>query len=160
MHDEHNGKLWTIIYKRNVVHDCCFLMGDNSCFYFVLLVDQITLIDGEMSVQTSRFANVWSEIKEICVIFTHLKLWVAVARHNFKRVKIQLFILALQESLKVLIYAQHAPVKNRNEYCCNIYRTISVNSNYISNTSISCYVHVCVCQYCWFMIYTQLVEAD
>ena len=30
----------------------------------------------------------WSQIKQISVIFTHLKLWVAVARHNFKWVKI------------------------------------------------------------------------
>ena len=29
-----------------------------------------------------------SQIKQIWVIFTHLKLWVAVATHNFKRVKI------------------------------------------------------------------------
>ena len=30
-----------------------------------------------------------SQIKQISVIFTHLKLWVAVARHNFKWVKIE-----------------------------------------------------------------------
>ena len=30
----------------------------------------------------------WCEINHIWVIFTHLKLWVAVARHNFKWVKI------------------------------------------------------------------------
>ena len=40
-----------------------------------------------MSVQISRFANVWSQIKQIQVIFTDLKLWVAVARHNFKWLK-------------------------------------------------------------------------
>ena len=28
------------------------------------------------------------ELLQILVIFTHLKLWVAVARHNFKWVKI------------------------------------------------------------------------
>ena len=32
--------------------------------------------------------NAWSQIKEILVIFTHLMLWVVVARHNFKWVKI------------------------------------------------------------------------
>ena len=35
-----------------------------------------------------RFANDWSKIIQIWVIFTHLKLWVAIARHNFKWVKI------------------------------------------------------------------------
>ena len=33
------------------------------------------------------FANIWSHVKQMSVIFTHLKLWVAVARHNFKCVK-------------------------------------------------------------------------
>ena len=31
--------------------------------------------------------DVWSQIKQM-LIYTHLKLWVAVARHNFKWVKI------------------------------------------------------------------------
>ena len=26
----------------------------------------------------------WSQIKQICVIFTHLKLWIAVARHTLQ----------------------------------------------------------------------------
>ena len=33
---------------------------------------------------TSRFAYAWSKIKQIRVIFNHLELWVAVAKHNFK----------------------------------------------------------------------------
>ena len=35
-----------------------------------------------------KSCSVWSQIKQISLIFTHLKLWVAVARHNFKWVKI------------------------------------------------------------------------
>ena len=31
-----------------------------------------------------RLVNTWSQIKQKGVIFTHLKLWVAVASHNFK----------------------------------------------------------------------------
>ena len=35
-----------------------------------------------------RFENIiWSQIKQIWVIFTHLKLWVAVASHNVKWVE-------------------------------------------------------------------------
>ena len=30
----------------------------------------------------------WTQIKQIRVIFIHLKLWVAIARHNFKQVEI------------------------------------------------------------------------
>ena len=41
-----------------------------------------------MSVQTLIFSNAWSQIEQIQVIFTHLKLWVTEARHNFKWVKI------------------------------------------------------------------------
>ena len=47
-----------------------------------------TVIGNEMSGITSTFLNVLSQIKQISVIFTHLKLWIAIARHNFKWVKI------------------------------------------------------------------------
>ena len=50
----------------------CFISRSKECYY------------------ESRFANVWSQLEQIWVIFTHLKLWIAVARHNFKRVKIQI----------------------------------------------------------------------
>ena len=33
------------------------------------------------------FENVCCQIEQISVIFTHSKLWVAVARHNFEWVK-------------------------------------------------------------------------
>ena len=32
----------------------------------------------------SRLANVWSQIKQISVIFTHLKLLFTAVRHNFE----------------------------------------------------------------------------
>ena len=35
-----------------------------------------------------NIGHVWHQIKQIWVIFTHLKLWVAVARHKFKWVTI------------------------------------------------------------------------
>ena len=43
---------------------------------------------------TSRFVNVWSQIKHISVIFNHFRLWIAVARHNLKRLKIQIYYLS------------------------------------------------------------------
>ena len=36
----------------------------------------------------SRFANVWSQIKQLCVMFNYLNLWISVARHNIKWPKI------------------------------------------------------------------------
>ena len=33
--------------------------------YFVLQAEQITVIGNEMSVQTSRFSNIWSKIKQL-----------------------------------------------------------------------------------------------
>ena len=36
---------------------------------------------------TQRFVNVWSQFKQIVVIFKHLRLWIAVARHNLKWLK-------------------------------------------------------------------------
>ena len=49
--------------------------------------DLIAVIRNEMYVETSRFTNVGPQIKKLWVIFTHSKLWVTVARHNFKWVK-------------------------------------------------------------------------
>ena len=50
-----------------------------------------------MSVQTNinlqDLHMVVLKIKKIWVIFTHLKLWVAAARHNFKLVKIQINLI-------------------------------------------------------------------
>ena len=39
----------------------------------------------------SKIANVWSQIKQINVIFTHLKLCLATATHSFKWVNMYLF---------------------------------------------------------------------
>ena len=61
----------------------------------MLLADQITGIANEVNVQTSKFTNVESQIKQIWVILTHLNLWAVVARHNFRRVKFKYFNLAL-----------------------------------------------------------------
>ena len=37
---------------------------------------------------------VLSQIKKLLVIFTHLNLWAAVARHNFKWFKIQIILFS------------------------------------------------------------------
>ena len=37
-----------------------------------------------------NFTNAWSQINQIGLIVNHLKLWIAVAKHNFKWVKIQI----------------------------------------------------------------------
>ena len=78
----HSGK--TRIYAVN-----SYPADRDYCrFHSVLLVDQITVIGNEMCVQISRFANICAQIIQIGVVFNRLKLWVAVARHIFKWVKI------------------------------------------------------------------------
>ena len=42
-----------------------------------------------MFAKTLRIANVWSQIKQI-VIFNHMRLWIALTRHNLKWVEIQI----------------------------------------------------------------------
>ena len=63
-----DGRFW----RLKTVHEY-------SRFYSVLLANSINVIENEMCVKTSRFANGLSQFKQILVIFTHLKLWVAVA---------------------------------------------------------------------------------
>ena len=43
-----------------------------------------------MSIKLAKLGYVSIQIVHIYDIFTNLKLWVAVARHNFKWVKIQI----------------------------------------------------------------------
>ena len=43
-------------------------------------------------VQSGGIGNVCLQIKEISAIFTYLKLWIALARHNIKCVKIKLYL--------------------------------------------------------------------
>ena len=43
-----------------------------------------------MCQQLARFEKSWPAFCQIWIIFTHLKLWIASARHNFKWVKIQI----------------------------------------------------------------------
>ena len=45
-----------------------------------------------------KFVNVWCQIKQILLIFTHMKLWVAIARHNFMWVK--MFIVFIMFMLR------------------------------------------------------------
>ena len=40
--------------------------------------------------QSARFENSWPPFCQIWIIFTHLKLWIVSARHNFKWVEIQI----------------------------------------------------------------------
>ena len=40
--------------------------------------------------QSARFEKSWPTFCQIWIIFTHLKLWIASATHNFKWVKIQI----------------------------------------------------------------------
>ena len=48
-----------------------------------------------MGIQIGRLSYLLFQTVKMCVIFTSLKLWVAVARHNFKRVKIKFYNLSL-----------------------------------------------------------------
>ena len=79
---------WTCLNLAVKELTVCLLITTIVVFNLFFLTDQITVIGNEMSVYTSRFANVLCQIKQISVIFSHLKLWVAVARHNFKWLKI------------------------------------------------------------------------
>ena len=50
---------------------------DYCRFLPVLLIDQIA--DIAQLIFGMTFVNVWSQIRQICVIFNHLRLWIAVA---------------------------------------------------------------------------------
>ena len=60
---------------------------------FFLLAHQVPPfkhVKDKMWHQSARFKNSWPPFCQIWIIFTHLKLWIASARHYFKWVKIQI----------------------------------------------------------------------
>ena len=72
--------------------------------------------------QPERFEKSWPPFCQIWIIFTHLKLWIASARHNFKWVKIQIeYNLAVKGlMLKINIYSIIRPTSDvRHTYCTN-----------------------------------------
>ena len=60
---------------------------------FIFLAHQVPLfkyVKDKMWHQPARFEKSWPLVYQIWIIFTHLKLWIASARNNFKWVKIQI----------------------------------------------------------------------
>ena len=58
-------------------------------FLIAHCISAFTHVENKTCHQSARFENSWSPFRKIWIIFTLLKLWIASARHNFKRVKIQ-----------------------------------------------------------------------
>ena len=61
---------WTITLRPNsfaILMKCNPYPADHDYCRFksVLLADKITVVGNEMTVETSRFANIWSQIKQI-----------------------------------------------------------------------------------------------
>ena len=60
-------------------------------FYFYWHIKyHISNVKDEWRHQPARFEKSWPPFCQIWIIFTHLKLWIASATHNFKWVKIQI----------------------------------------------------------------------
>ena len=61
-------------------------------FIFIIFyyISPFKHVKDQMWHQSARYKNSWPPFCQIWIIFTHLKLWIASARHNFKWVKIQI----------------------------------------------------------------------
>ena len=88
--------------KPDSFHFCWFIVCDTAptfnrrCriysgfhFLFAHQVPPFNHVKDKMWQQSARFENSWPPFCQIWIIFTHLKLWIASARHKFKWVKIQ-----------------------------------------------------------------------
>ena len=82
-------------YPVNTIHFITFVqcwtnvedVGPTLCKCYENVLYLLGFVN-KMCVLTSRIENICAYFKQIWVIFNHLKLWVAVARHDFKTVKI------------------------------------------------------------------------
>ena len=120
------------------------------------------VIGNGMWAYTSRFTNIWSQIKQISVVVSHLMLWVAVARHNFRWVKNQIiYFSASRVNIIATICSYFLPyfIFHR-AVSCNT--PVSVDNRLIIHRSlhhgdlIQCHLIQCSCVY---NIY-QLVVVD
>ena len=57
---------------------------DFKPFYYTI---KSLLLGMKCGIKKSLFANVWCQISQILVVFTHFKLWVALARNNFNSIQ-------------------------------------------------------------------------
>ena len=58
--------------------------------YYHIKYHILNMLKMKCNIKSVRFEKSWPPFFQICIIFTHLKLWIASARHNFKWVKIQI----------------------------------------------------------------------
>ena len=81
---------WVDITERSVTGSGCFYVG--SMLDPLLFINTLctTVCQDKTWHQPARFEKSWPPFCQIWIIFTHLKLWIASARHNFKWVKIQI----------------------------------------------------------------------
>ena len=67
--------------------------------------------------QSARFEKSWPPFCQIWIIFTHLKLWIASARHNCKWVKIEIEYLAVKGLSAKHTNANATPTRTRERRC-------------------------------------------
>ena len=81
----------TCVLKAISQHEAVLVVpsGDHlrASFLIVFISRLNHCYDERNECLNTKIANVWSQIKPILVIFNHLKLWVAAARHNLNWVK-------------------------------------------------------------------------
>ena len=75
--------------------------------------------------QSAIFENSWPPFCQIWISFTHLKLWIASAKHNFKWVKITFLIAYLSKKN----WNHHKYLSNLSLLCLNNY--VTVNSQFL-----------------------------
>ena len=77
--------IYTSTYTNSRCDKICVLMFHNNLNNVTVQFSSDYI---EMCVLTTRLANAWSQIEQIWIISTHLKLCLATATHNFKWVEI------------------------------------------------------------------------
>ena len=84
-----------VIFGRFVIVNICYMYLHIDCFSTIILQERNMYgMDSEPQNYLETTTNVWSQNKQIRVISSHLKWWVAVARYNLNWVKFKLFYLA------------------------------------------------------------------
>ena len=150
---------WPVIWQNQVQYPVQLIYND------LLTADSSSRVTCSLLTAHLQWpAHCWQ------VIFSHLKLWVAVARHNFKLVKIYNDLLTADSSCK-MTWSLLTTHLQSHAYCWQLIYNDLITADSPSTmtltadspSTITCSLltaHIQWPTHCWQLIYNDLITAD
>ena len=88
------GRKWSGVENQPTYSDSLTLkapvpiISEFFIFYWHIAYQLLNIVKIKRAINRQKMENGWPPFCQVWIIFTHLKLWIASARHNFRLVKI------------------------------------------------------------------------